>query len=224
MKNINAYNQQQFQHEFEKTKTFRKLNEDYRHVFFDKFLESKYKILHTPRHRLSLGWVTATSWHYLNKLDPDVEMFDLGCGMNFFKPYFPNVIGIGAEDNPNQFFGDIHDFVDTDFFQGHINAYKSVFSINALHFRPLENLRNLCINFSQMIKPGGKGYLALNTARMYDQSLKQSLTLKHLAASDIEPWIRDQFNDFPCDIEVFDVDLSEYDAWLDGNIRIVFKK
>ena len=216
--NVNPYNQIDFQNNFQKTKTFELLKSKYT-VYFDKFFE-KFITTSTPRHHHSFAKISAVPWYYLNYLDSSKQIVDLGCGCNFFKPYFPNLHGIGAENIPELFFGDEHDFVDDKFYQGHVDAYDSVFSINSLHFAPLETLQTTCINFCNMLKPGGRGFLALNVQRM----LERSETLRGLHNEDLDAWIRNQFNDFPFKILVFDVDLSMPDAWMDGNIRIVFEK
>jgi hypothetical protein len=70
-----------------------------------------------------------------------------------------------------------------------------------------------------MIAPGGAGFLALNSGRMLERSQVFDVTtdLNH-----VQQWILDQFDDFPCELKVLDVDLSCANAWLNGNIRIVF--
>lgn len=222
MQNINPYNQQEFQDWFTKTDTFQKLKNKYQVVTFEKFIELRQPPI-TPRQRLSINWpstVSAVPWYYLKYLDCSVQMVDLGCGFNFFKPYFANLIGIGAEDNPDDFYGDIHDYVDDDFYKGHKNYFQSVFCINALHFNPLEELRNICEKFSSMIKPGGQGFLALNLARM----VEKTNTMHNVRGEELTNWVHNQFDNFPCNILVLDIDLSVYDAWMDGNVRVVFSK
>jgi len=220
MKNLNPYYEDSFKQWFKTTDTFLQLEKKYHDIFFDKFLEPRFERISTGRQQLSYSWVSTVPWYYLNYLNTDCEIVDLGCGFNFFKPYFPNLIGISAEDASDQFFGDAHDFVDDVFYQGHKNTYESVFSINALHFHPLESLRNICINFADMLKSGGRGFLAMNAQRM----IERSPTMGSISNNDLDSWIRSQFEDFPNKIIVFDVDLSQRNAWLDGNIRIVFEK
>lgn len=220
MQNLNPYNKDKFRDTFILTNTYKELKKDYHYVSFDKFLEARFMNISTPRQHIGLNWASAVPWYYLNYLDFDSEMVDLGCGYNFFKKYFHSVIGIGAEDREDQFFGDVHDFVDDEFFQNHVDAYNSVFSINALHFHPLETIRTICENFCNMIKPGGRGFLALNAQRM----IERGDAFKNFSSQRLDQWIRSQFNNFPNKILVFDVDLATQDAWLDGNIRIVFER
>jgi hypothetical protein len=152
-------------------------------------------------------------------LNTEQEIVDLGCGYNFFKPYFANLTGVGAEKNPVQVFWDMHDLVDDDFYQQHKQHYGSVFSINALHFHPLENIRKIGLNFCEMLKPGGRGFLAMNSARLQERSE----TFKNVDINSIEDYVRKQFDNWPYKIVVFDLDLHVKNAWLDGNIRLVFE-
>ena len=222
MQNLNAYNREQFEQKFKTTETYRMLNEKYDQVCFDKFIETV-KQQPTPRQSLAGGYptvVSAVPWYYLNFLDSTKLIVDLGCGMNFFKPYFSNLVGVGAEQGL-RFYGDIHDFVDNDFYNGHKSVYDSVFSINALHFAPLQQLGDIAKKFSDMVKPKGRGFLAMNAMRMLERSTGFKKTL---GDTSLDHWIREQFNNFPAKILVFDLDLSVQDAYMDGNIRIVFEK
>jgi hypothetical protein len=220
MENLNPYDQTSFEQKFKKTKIFELLDQKYDEITFAKFYEpiisSRYI---TPRQNAAMTIVSAVPFYYLQYLDQSVQMVDLGCGINFFKTFFPNVLGIGAEQG-NNFFGDLRDFVDDDFYKGHESVYYSVFSINALHFHPLEKLQDICIKFSNTLQSGGRGFLAMNVQRM----LERTELFNDYSLEDLDLWIRSQFKDFPTKIVVFDVDLSQQDAWMDGNIRIVFEK
>ncbi len=221
MKNLNAYDQASFELKFKESKTFDLLKQKYNKILFDKFVEPNwYEKYPTARQSFTETKTTVAPWYYLDYLDTSSTVVDLGCGFNFFKPYFPDLIGVGAEDKPEEFFGDIHDFVDQEFYNNHKDYYRSVFSINALHFHPLEDLRTICENFSGMIKPGGRGFLALNAQRL----IERSWTMTDISNINADQWIRDQFDNFPTKIIVFDLDLSVRDAWMNGNIRIVFER
>jgi hypothetical protein len=221
MKNLNPYNQSEFQDKFRQTQIFSMLVQKYDNICFEKFFETHH-FYPTPRHIYAGGYptnVSAVPFYYLQYLDQSVQMVDLGCGMNFFKPYFLNLKGI-SPDTKMLYMADENDIVDDDFFKNHVGVYQSVFSINALHFHPMENLRDICLKFSAMLAPGGRGFLALNLQRMIDRSSSNH----NLSQQELDNWVRKQFENFPCKILVFDVDLSVLDAFMDGNIRIVFEK
>lgn len=219
MQNINTYNQREFEHSFQQTALYQKLVSEYDVVSFEKYFETTWERMSTARQQMSVRCVSAVPWYYLQHLDSSCTVYDLGCGYNLFKRYFPSLIGIGAEPDDDQFFGDIRDFVDDEFYANHRGHYRSVFSIDALHFHPLEDLRSIAENFSAMIAPGGTGFLALNSGRMLERS---TLFAADADPAQVQQWILDQFDDFPCELKVLDVDLSCPNAWLNGNIRIVF--
>ena len=222
MKNINPYNPHKFEEQFSKTDLFQRLKLEYDIISFEKYFETTWERMSTARQQMSLSYHSAAPWYYLQHLDTTQTVYDLGCGFNLFKKYFPNLVGVGAESDSDQFFGDIKDFVDDDFYQNHQGHYNAVFSIDALHFHPLENLRDIAVKFSCMIAPGGTGFLALNYGRMQERSTLFDWQITPVG--EIEQWVLNQFDNFPCELQILDVDLSCPNAWLNGNIRIVFKK
>lgn len=242
MHNINAYQETAWREQFGKTALYKQLQEDFDYLVFDKHFPTLYD-RHikpkTPRERYAVKQLTYFSvvpFYYLQYLDSKTTtpIYDLGCGANFFKKYINNVVGIGAEDPNSSFFhGDIHGQVDGSFISSHQNFFESVFSINALHFCPLEKLPEILTDFASMIKPNGKGYLALNLARMIELDLRYKKistrdgfkTGDDLNLVEIESQVRSMIDTTELNFEVVDIDFSYYDNWMDGNIRlIVFKK
>jgi hypothetical protein len=116
----------------------------------------------TARQWMAYGNFPVTAFYYLEFLtnqNPSV-IYDLGCGWNIFKKYIPNIIGIGEEDPKSQYyFADIHGRVDPNYVEQHQNYFESVFSICALHFRPLRELRQIALEFISMMKPDSYGFL-----------------------------------------------------------------
>jgi hypothetical protein len=220
MENINSYNQLEFEQQFRQTDLYQQLTATYDVINFKKFFEPGWERILTPRQRVAFSGMSAVPWYYFQYLNTDVTVYDLGCGCNFFKPYFKSLIGVGAESEPDQFFGDIHDFVDDEFYYSHQKYYQSVFSICALHFQPLENFNEICNNFSSIIADHGRGFLALNYQRLKERSVR----FVNTTIAEDESWIREQLDNIACKILVLDLDLSCADAWLDGNIRIVFEQ
>ena len=152
---------------------------------------------------------------------------DLGAGWNIFKKYIPNIVGISpthAEDN----YSDIHDIVDATFVCGHQNYFESVFSINALHFRPLTDLKAVIQEFASMVAPGGRGFLALNIMRMIErtpiESTKEVLGTIDPTNKEYSEYTRKVLSDINLNYLIIDIDLTVMDEYMDGNIRIVFEK
>lgn len=224
MNNINPYVEHTFQNNFEKTDLYTQLKKEYNFVNFEKFFEIHWTRIPTPRQQMAQSYINVVPWYYFSFMDTEDSCYDLGCGFNQFKKYFPNLKGVCPNQYDGEFhFGDIQDFVDDDFYRQHCNYYRSLFSINALHYHPLEQLKEICLKFSSMIANNGSGFLTLNYARMLERSDFVNDWVK-MPVNEIEFWILSQFENFPCKITVLDVDLTCIDAWLNGNIRIVFSK
>jgi hypothetical protein len=226
-----VYNQEQFEATFKSTELYTRLKADFDVLVFDKHFPLVAALLSpfTPRNawgarpRPNQTYCTMVPFYYIDLLmqkQPE-EIYDLGCGWNLFKRYFP-VIGIGAEDPAMEIkFWDLHDFIDNEFIAGHQNYYNSVFSICALHFRPLSTIRKIVCDFYSMIAPGGRGWLSLNSEMM----TKRDKKFHSSSSSEIQEYINTQLEDLPGKILAQDVDIIGCrNNYMDGNIQIVFEK
>jgi len=224
-----VYNQEQFEATFKSTELYTRLKADFDVLVFDKHFPLVVALLSpfTPRNawgaRPNQTYCTMVPFYYIDLLmqKQPKEIYDLGCGWNLFKRYFP-VIGIGAEDPAMEIkFWDLHDFIDNEFIAGHQNYYNSVFSICALHFCPLSTIRKIVCDFYSIIAPGGRGWLSLNSQRMVEKDKK----FHSSSSSEIQQYINTQLEDLPGKILAQDVDIIGCkDNSMDGNIQIVFEK
>jgi hypothetical protein len=118
---------------------------------------------------------------------------------------------------------DVHGFIDNYYIATHQKFFESVFSINALHFRlgGLAEFEKIVTDFASMIKTGGRGFLALNLARLID-----------FTSDDFLKSLGGEYNHYVCTILqkinlnyiILDIDFENMDCYMDGNIRIVFEK
>ena len=227
---IRPYNKEEFRSQFEKTETYSLLSKDYNTLLFEKNFPPWFHASHvgqTPR-LMYIKHITSVfsvvPFYYINFLFQEnnpKNVYDLGCGQNLFKKYIPNLIGIGAEDPADPYYSaDIHDFVDDQFVARHQNYFDAVFSINALHFVALDDLRKVVLDFASMIRSTGKGFLALNLQRMIERASRH---LYNQNLSYIENWVHQQLSNMPFDYEVYDVDFTCRDDFMDGNIRLVIR-
>ena len=227
---------------FKKSDLYKQLVNEYDVVFFDRLEFFKgYEL--TPREMHGdpqQTYFSAMPFYYiewLQEINPE-KIYDLGCGWNIFKKYYPNIIGVGAEDpkaKDNLFNADIHDYVDDDYILGHQEYFESVFSINALHFIPLSDIRKRALDFASMIKPGGRGWLSLNVMRMVEKDPKfaeiflravfDSESDKHVNEDRlvIQNFCEEQLSDLP-NLVSLDIDLTVINEYMDGNIQILFDK
>lgn len=160
------------------------------------------------------------------------KIVDVGCGANLFKHLIKKIYNIdchGIDPTPENYAADEFDMFDSDFSQGHTEAYQSAFSINALHFVPLYQLTTRVKEFYNIVAKGGRGFLALNSARMLERTSPEWL-LNTFGKSDPDPsqvqeYVYNQLSTLDIDFMVIDLLIIEHpDQVMDGNIRMVFKK
>lgn len=230
MLNRNPYDEEAFRERFKNSEIFNAVNQD-----FDTLLWTKHPTVIDDRpSETFVGKDTKTIRQFVAEkyktfsmvpfyyLEPLLEqspgaIYDLGCGWNIFKKYIPNVIGISAEDdNGEYFFADKWDFVDDTFVKNHQNYFESVFSICALHFCSLNELPKVLSDFVSMVKPEGRGFISLNSARIIERS-------NQIDHSTIDMHVR---NSLPTDCKfiIIDIDICRNGDGLDGDIRLVFEK
>ena len=209
---------------FKNTNRYNQLKEDFDNLHFHKewnALDHYSKITYpsTPRQDFARhGIFSVIPFYYIDWLAQSNprEIYDLGCGWNVFKKYYPNIVGV----DPDNSHADIHCGVNSSYVREHEEYFESVFSINALHFIPLSSIRKRVENFASMIKPGGRGWLAMNAMRMLERDTE---SFKDKDKTFIQQYIEDQVTSLSS-IQSLDIDLSILDEYLDGNIQIIFTK
>lgn len=249
MQNKNVYDKEHFYKEFAETKIAKQIQSDFKFVSWEKHfntkdvtnyiseslniyenvLEDLWENKLTPREfigsKINETQFSMAPLYYLRPLleNQTDKIYDLGCGWNIFKKYIPNIVGIDASgpDNPS-YYADEHDVVDDDFIQGHANFFESVFSICALDFYPIENLKKRVEDFVSMVKPGGRGFLTLNVTTLLYTSKNKNF--KNNQKKEVDQFVRDQLKDIPINYIICDIDFTNINDSLDGNIRIVFER
>jgi hypothetical protein len=223
--NLNPYNSTQFKKQFESTDICCNISKDFDNLWWDQKVTFFDSI--TPRQLLSTNNVgfSMIPFYYLQPLleKNPTSIYDLGCGWNIFKKYIPNIIGIDPHYD-TQIHADINAKVDQQYINNHQNYFESVFSINALHFRPITEIRLVCEEFISMVAPGGRGFLSLNLQRMIERETKEIVKSAEHSKKIYDHYVRNQLHNLPCKHLIFDVNLDPLDDWLDGNVRLVFEK
>lgn len=180
----------------------------------------------TPRLRAVSGIIPCASFYYLDFLianNPDV-IYDIGCGMNFFKGIVPNIVGIDGDWNP-----DIWDVFDEEFANNHKNFFQKAFTINALHFCSILDFCKRINDFAETIAPGGQGYIAMNAARMMEHT-NDDIKIRMFGKVDPEVTVVSDY--FDNEIKKLNLNFlvaenlidHRYDECIDGNIRLIFQK
>jgi len=212
---------------FKKLDLYKQLTNEYDVVYFDRKDFFSFRRSPTPRQFYgdsnfrNLTYFSAIPFYYLEwlqEINPD-KIYDLGCGWNIFKKYYPNIIGVGPEDLEEGYYADIYDIVDDDYILGHQEYFECVFSINAFHFVPLSDIRKRALDFSSMIKPGGRGWFTCNA----DVMIKRDQKFKNADLNNIENFCKEQLSNIPS-LVCLDIDLNIVDEYMDGNIQLQFSK
>jgi hypothetical protein len=231
MRNLNVYNQDDFQASFSGSDIAKAVEKDFDLLVWDKHI-SPIATYPTPRHRLGRRVCTMTSFYYLQFLlekNPQ-QIYDFGCGWNLFKKYIPRIYGVSPDNQADEltFFADGYDYFDKDYVDNHKDAFESAMSICALNYTPLSTIQCNVKNFISVIKPGGRGYIALDIAPMYDREepevLDKLFGTRTPIVHDIDDYVREQLSNLPVEYLVFDLDSMECANDVDGQIRIVFER
>jgi hypothetical protein len=234
MENINPYNKEYFKEYFIKTDLCHKLIDGVDVVIWDKLSKNVLSHMGAPITPVQLRYeriVSVAPFYYLKFLTDanPTNIYDLGCGMNFYKKFISNIIGIGAEPIESIYYrGDVWGRFDDNYVLENQNKFESLFSIDAIHFTKLSNLRKITDQFISMVKPKGRGFLSLNVARMLEQlepnEIKYIFNTGSPTTEQIDSYVRKELTNLSCNILCFDVDMSVIDDPILGNIRIVFEK
>jgi hypothetical protein len=183
----------------------------------------------TPRYRELSSVFFISSLYYLEfllKKNPKV-IVDIGCGENLFKKLIPNIHGI--DPTPNNQLADEFDFFDADFSQGHTDAYKSVFSICALHFISLIDFKKRILEFYNIVAPGGRGFITFNVMRMVERTSAQDLQTLFSSNSpttdQLTQYVESILNNLSINFLLVEVLINDVaDEPFNGNIRLIFNK
>lgn len=241
-KDISPYNSKDFKLKFESSLLYKKIYDDHDLISYEDNLNifrfeetiNNPKIFLTPRRWLTLSIFDAVSLYYLGyltDLNPS-KIYDVGCGCNSFKKYIPNILGIDIPSSKNVVINNAADYydnslIDNSFYLNNFEKFDSAFSICSLHFYSLKNIRERVIQFSSLISKGGRGYIALNIARMIESYSNVEYLFKpsQTQINKIDKFVREELYNLPFKIEVFESTIKkQYDNYLNGNVRIVFTK
>lgn len=100
-------------------------------------------------------------WYYIDLID--IQDFhralDIGCGINPFKPYIKNLVGMDCDASlvPDQV-----DFFDNDYVSSNTGSWDRIISINSIHFLSVEFFVERINNVKSMLKPKGRAYISTN--------------------------------------------------------------
>jgi|694.fasta_scaffold138034_2 hypothetical protein len=155
------------------------------------------------------------------------SIIDIGCGANMFKRIIPCIHGIDpVPDNPHA--DEVGSF-DSEFSRAHKDEYESVFAINSVHFVSLSNFEKRMLEFINIVKPGGRGFVTFNATRMLEltskEELEQLFSTQIINGPLVINYVRNIIQNISVKFLVIDLYIDkEINEIMNGNIRLVFEK
>lgn len=182
--------------------------------------------------------ISIVSFFYLNILQEVTpsKIYDIGCGWNIWKRYMPNIVGI---DNVNPHADIIEEYNDN-FVKKYYRSLESACSIN-MNFAlrknattgfqeatTFENLGEHLIEFSSIIKEGGRGYLSVPAIGLIQFTSDEWFANNSLSRYDIAGLtshtekliLKQNLKILALDLEL---DILKNLPGHDGEVRIVFE-
>lgn len=224
--NLNGYNKQQWMEEFTDSKLHQQLDNDFDVLMWEWSNDAPSPPGPTARQYWGQQYPSSfsvTVLYYLETLfrQSNKTVYDIGCGWNIFKKYYPQIVGIGAEDIDSKwYFADQPGFVNAEYVAAHQDHYDCFFSINALHFRPVSEVKQIVEECASMLTDGGSAFITFNTTVLVAYDKEQTFS----SNSDIEQYIRTQLSQADVHWRIVDINLDNDNEGLDGNVRLLFTK
>lgn len=231
---INGYNAEDFKKHLPTTAHYKKIQElldkDFK-VSYDKTYDGKtfWEGICTPRELYYYPRFTVNSLYYIDFLaekNPD-KIIDIGCGMNVWKQFYPNIVGIDYE-HPK---ADIIEKWDDDFVERHEEEYECAMSMGCVMFTSFAKVEDQFHQFIRTIKHGGRGFLSINVARSIahyteKQDMFDLLGKERPSTKEVSDYCDQMIENLPgVKLLVVDNVIEErYNEYIDGNLRIVFER
>jgi len=230
---INGYDVEKFKQYLSTSTHYKKIqqliDQNYR-ISYDRTYDGKafWQGIMTPRELYFYPRFTVCSLYYIDylaEIDPD-KIVDIGCGMNIWKEFYPNLIGIDLEHPA----ADILEKFDDEFVERHIEEYQCAMTMGAIIFVSFASIEHQMLQFIRTIKPGGRGFMSFNVAHMITHYTSKAdfvsiLGKEYPTTEEISNYCDEVVQRLPIKLLVVDNLITErYNEYMDGNLRIVFEK
>jgi len=217
--NINVYDQVEFKQKFMQSKIYKMIDAEADIIIWEKNDEIPIGEF-TPRLQSWFRIATMQPCYYIDLLyenNPSC-IYDIGCGINWFKQFYPNIYGIGGEtEDRGEYFGDERGRWGEGL-ESKLTNIEAMFAMLSLHFRGVDKIRTLIEEVISTLAINGRAYLSFNSRQIIKFTNKKITTIEvvkylryDLAKIESVRWL------------VVDMD-SSYDSSLDGNISLVFER
>jgi len=216
---LNVYDQVEFKQKFMQSKIYKMIDAEAEIIIWEKNDErALYEF--TPRHQFWFKIATMQSCYYIDLLyeNNPSRIYDIGCGINWHKQFYPNIYGIaGDTGEEGEYFGDERGRWGEGL-ESKLTNIEAMFAINALHFRSVNKIRTLIEEVISTLAINGRAYLSFNSRQIRKHTNKKITTIEvikylryDLAKIESVRWL------------VVDMD-SSYESPMNGNISLVFER
>ena len=217
--NINVYDQVEFKQKFMQSKIYKMIDAEADIIIWEKNDEIPIGEF-TPRLQSWFRIATMQPCYYIDLLyeNNPSRIYDIGCGINWHKQFYPNIYGIGGEiEGRGEYFGDERGRWGEGL-ESKLTNIEAMFAMLSLHFRSVDKIRTLIEEVISTLAINGRAYLSFNSRQIIKFTNKKITTIEvvkylryDLAKIESVRWL------------VVDMD-SSYDSSLDGNISLVFER
>lgn len=170
---------------------------------------------------------------FLKELNPE-RIVDIGCSTNILKKVCSNIYGISdntehANLNANHPGADKIEPFNHAFIKKYENQFQCAMAINSLHFIPISEFEQRVLDFVNVIKPGGRGFITFSILRSIECSSSDELIKLFQTNSptqqQIASYVDQKIRNMPFNFLVIEnlVECVKDDP-INGNIRLVFQK
>lgn len=217
MEDIRVYNPFHYLNEIKHTSRFQKLLDkyDYITVTDHKLMDGTFVTIRDLMHNRSFNIEVLYYLDIVLDNDNTSTVYDLGCGSNYLKEFYPNIIGIDASNES----ADIIEKINTPFVKKYEGSMDKIIANNSLHFRSIYEYSKIITWMYDLLKPGGRAFIALSVSRLVDGAEDDRPN------SEYYKYILDETNELKQQMNII---LFEFfpamERKMNGDIRLIIQK
>lgn len=120
----------------------------------------------TPRWSRLTRAATRLPFHFLDSLEIGaLPCVDIGCGLNWFKAFYPTIRGVDPRNEQHR-----DEELTPAWWIPNWARWPRAFSVCAMHFFPQGEIAQQIAKVRGLLTPGGRAFVALNRARIREQT------------------------------------------------------
>ena len=155
-------------------------------------------------------------------------ILDIGCGMNIFKKFYPQVHGI---DNDQKFAGHADEIIafNHQYAVEHAGTFDSVVAFNSLYHDHVGSLTASLLDVDLLLAPGGRACVTLPVKGMVNRTNRPDQFIEYLGTAEPTSWQLAEFFDqtirqLPFNWLVVENYVGQTLGDLNGSLRMIWEK